>query len=187
MSEALHIELEFTPNPDSLKYRVNRNLLARGAKNYASPEEAANESKLAAKLFKIEGISNVMIGTNFVTVNVSNQDQIAQINDQMQSALDEFISSGEPVIELSALSDEASNAHLSDIEKKIIKFLDEEVRPAVAMDGGDIVFEKFEDGYVFLKMQGSCSGCPSSLMTLKMGVESRLKDVVPEVKEVIPV
>jgi Fe-S cluster biogenesis protein NfuA len=185
MSEAVLVELEFTPNPDSLKYRVNRNLLARGARNFSSAEEAAG-SKLAFKIFEIGGISNVMIGTNFVSVNFSNQEELPQKNEALQKLIQHFVESGEPVIEIDR-STEGSNQNLTDVERKIVDFLDQEVRPAVAMDGGDISFEKFEDGFVFLKMQGSCSGCPSSLMTLKMGVETRLKEVVPEVKEVIPV
>lgn len=185
MSEAVLVELEFTPNPDSLKYRVNRSLLAKGAKNFSSTEDA-KASKLASKIFELGGISNVMFGTNFISVNFSNQEELPQKNEQLQKLIQEFLESGAPVIELTD-SDESSIKNLSEIEKKIVEFLDQEVRPAVAMDGGDISFEKFEDGFVFLKMQGSCSGCPSSLMTLKMGVETRLKEVVPEVKEVIPV
>jgi len=185
MSEAVLVELEFTPNPDSLKYRVNRSLLARGAKNFSSSEDAKG-SKLAGKIFELGGISNVMFGTNFISVNFSNQEDLPQKNEQLQKLIQDFLESGAPVIEFTD-SDESSIKNLSEIEKKIVEFLDQEVRPAVAMDGGDISFEKFEDGFVFLKMQGSCSGCPSSLMTLKMGVETRLKEVVPEVKEVIPV
>lgn len=186
MSEAVYIELEFTPNPDSLKYRVNRSLLARGAKNFSSMEEARTQSKLAEQLFQIPGIQNVMIGTDFITVNLADQNNLQEKNDKLQSTIKEFLESGEPVINAEALQKNDTNS-LTEIEKKIVEFLDQEVRPAVAMDGGDIIFEKYEDGYVFLKMHGSCSGCPSSLMTLKMGVESRLRDLLPEIKEVIPV
>lgn len=185
MADAVHVELEFTPNPDSLKYRVNRSLLAHGAKNFSSREDAAGKSKLAEKLFDVPGVTNVMLGTNFVSVNFSDQNDIHEKNESLQTTLKAFLESGEAVLEANASS--ASEAPLTETEKKIIEFLDQEVRPAVAMDGGDIAFEKYEDGYVFLRMQGSCSGCPSSMMTLKMGVENRLKEVVPEVKEVIPV
>lgn len=186
MSNAVEIQLEFTPNPDSLKYRVNQNLLAKGAKNFSSLEEAEKSSELAAEIFRTGDVSNVMIGKDFISINLSNQDHIAERNDQFQKLISEYLESGEPVIKPGS-AEETKTSNLSEIEQKIIEFLDAEIRPAVAMDGGDIAFEKYEDGYVFLKMHGACSGCPSSLMTLKMGVESRLKEILPEVKEVIPV
>ena len=183
----MRVNLEFTPNPDSLKYVLNRNLLVKGSKNYTNAESAKNESALATALFEIENVSGIMLGTNFVTVTISNQDHLSQTNEILLSSIKDFFESDQLAIEPSATHVNSDFRSLSDIEKKIIKILDEEVRPAVAMDGGDITFEKFEDGIVFLKMQGACSGCPSSLMTLKMGVETRLKEAVPEILEVIPV
>jgi len=179
--------LEFTPNPDSLKYVVNRSILLKGSRDYTNAEAAKSESRLATLLFGIENVSGVMLGTNFVTVTISNQDRLTQTNEILLSSIRKFFESDQLAIEPSAVQVNSNPANLSNIEKKIIQILDEEVRPAVAMDGGDITFEKYEDGIVFLKMQGACSGCPSSLMTLKMGVETRLKDAVPEIIEVIPV
>lgn len=184
----LEVNLEFTPNPESLKYVVNRPLLAKGTKNYESSELAEKESPLAAALFSLSGVKGVMLGTNFVSVNFANQDDLHSLNDQCISLIKKQISSGDPIIHTHAFeSDSSQKAVAGSIEARIQEVLDKEVRPAVAMDGGDIVFEKFDDGVVYLKMQGSCSGCPSSLMTLKMGVETRLKEACPEVQEVIPV
>jgi Fe-S cluster biogenesis protein NfuA len=193
MSEALAtsdnneiiVRLEFTPNPDTLKYAVNRTFLAHGAANFISPESAQGKSPLAESLFADSRISAVMIGTNFITVTVRDQSTLMELNDKITKAIKEFLSTGAKAV--TELPGKVNSAQLGEIEKKIIEILDRDIRPAVAMDGGDITFEKFEDGFVFLKMQGSCSGCPSSLMTLKMGVETRLKEAIPEVLEVIPV
>lgn len=181
------VELEFTPNPDTLKYLVNKSILAKGALELKSKEEAEEKSGLASALFEIPEIKSVMLGTNFVTVTLSDQEQMNELNDKMMGRIRDYLDSGKPVVEAGALQSDQDMSQYSEVELKIIEVLDSEVRPAVAMDGGDITFEKYEDGFVFLKMQGSCSGCPSSLMTLKMGVESRLRDAVPDIKEVVPV
>ncbi|MDB5036918.1 MAG: iron transporter [Bacteriovoracaceae bacterium] len=189
MSEALKkeeilVQLDFTPNPDTLKYSTNQILIPSGAANFTSAKSAEGKSPLAEALFKDSLISAVMIGTNFVTITVQDQSTLQDLNERTIGTIREFIlSGGKAVLE----QPKVEGAALTEIERKIIEILDRDVRPAVAMDGGDISFEKFEDGFVFLKMQGSCSGCPSSLMTLKMGVETRLKDAIPEVIEVIPV
>jgi len=184
--DEVSVNLEFTPNPDSLKYVVNRSLLAKGAKNFSTAGEAQKFSGLAANLFELKGVTQVLIGTNFVSINFSDQDDLQSLNELCTQKIKDYLLSGRPILEPSSQSETAKPA-LSEIESKICDVLDKEVRPAVAMDGGDIVFEKYEDGYVYIKMQGSCSGCPSSLMTLKMGVESRLKEAIPEIVEVIPV
>lgn len=178
------VQLEFTPNPDTLKYAVNRSLLETGAANYTNPEAAQGSSPLAAELFKDPRVGAVMVGTNFITVTVKDQSTLADLNDKLMAAIQNYLNTGAPAV---TAAPKTPSRDLSEIERKIVEILDQEVRPAVAMDGGDITFEKFEDGYVFLKMQGACSGCPSSLMTLKMGVETRLKAAIPEITEVIPV
>lgn len=181
------IQLEFTPNPDSLKYVINRSLLLKGSKSFTSSEQAKAESGLASALFAVEGVKEVMLGTNFVSVRFEEQDDMQALDEKFQTAIRQFMATGQPAVDPKFLNSEQSTDGLSETEKRIVEVLENEVRPAVAMDGGDITFEKYEDGFVYLKMQGSCSGCPSSLMTLKMGVETRLKKVVPEIQEVIPV
>jgi Fe-S cluster biogenesis protein NfuA len=184
MTQEIRVQLEFTPNPDTLKYATSLTLSAHGTVNVANLEEAREKSPLAEVLFQFTEVSNVMVGRDFVTVTVGNQERLMELNDLMIKSIQDFLASGKQVV---FPQKKEITRPLSEIEQKICEILDKEVRPAVAMDGGDITFEKFEDGFVFLKMQGSCSGCPSSLMTLKMGVESRLKDAIPEVQEVIPV
>lgn len=183
-SSDVEVNLEFTPNPDTLKYAVNRTLLAAGAANFLSGAAAEGKSPLATALFAVPNVSAVMIGKDFVTVTLSNQEHLHSVHEGAQKAIKDFLATGERAV---LETERAPTANLSEIEKRIVEILDTEVRPAVAMDGGDISFEKYEDGFVYLKMQGSCSGCPSSMMTLKMGVETRLRQAIPEIQEVIPV
>jgi len=180
----ISVTLEFTPNPDTLKYATNITLLTQGAANFTTKEKAAEKSPLANELFQISPITAVMIGKDFVTVTLANQDSVMETNDRILACIKGFLATGKPVV----LAEETlSTSGLGEIEKKIIEILNNEIRPAVAMDGGDISFEKYEAGFVYLKMQGSCAGCPSSMMTLKMGVENRLREAIPEIQEVIPV
>jgi Fe-S cluster biogenesis protein NfuA len=186
----VYVSLEFTPNPNTLKYSVNRELLARGAANFTRPDQAKT-SPLASKLFGVSGIAGVMIGKNFVTVTKAEDGDWESVHKSCSLIIEQHLAAGEKV-----LGDDHADAHAkgvsgtgadAEIERKIREILDNEIRPAVAMDGGDITFEKFENGVVYLFMQGSCSGCPSSTMTLKMGIENRLKEAIPEVQEVVSV
>jgi Fe-S cluster biogenesis protein NfuA len=182
------VELEFTPNPNTLKYVTNSAFLLSGAVNFKTPAEAVGKSLLAEKLFSLKGIDSLMVGKNFVTVTLSDQDSLTELNDSIIESIRAFLQSGQQAVRLDAIpSDEDRFKDLGDIEKRIVSILDAEIRPAVAMDGGDITFEKFQDGIVFLHMKGSCSGCPSSTATLKMGIENRLKGAIPEVLEVVAV
>ncbi len=183
MAETVIVNLEFTPNPDTLKYSTNMILIPQGAINFVSREAARGKSLLAEELFNLPEVSAIMLGKDFVTLTVKNQEKLMELNEVIIKTIKDFLESGRQV----AMPQERSATPLNEIERKIVEILDNEVRPAVAMDGGDISFEKFEDGFVYLKMQGSCSGCPSSLMTLKMGVETKLREAIPEVQEVIPV
>jgi Fe-S cluster biogenesis protein NfuA len=187
----VYVSLEFTPNPNTLKYSVNRELLARGAANFTRAEQAKS-SPLAAKLFGVPGIAGVMIGKNFVTVTKAEDGDWENVHRSCSTIIEQHLASGEKVLdeELETSSERSSGAHApadGKIVRKIREILDNEIRPAVAMDGGDITFEKFENGVVYLYMQGSCSGCPSSTMTLKMGIETRLREAIPEVQEVVSV
>ena len=186
----ISVELEFTPNPNTLKYVTSIALLLAGAQNYASVESATGKSPLAEDLFALKGISGVMVGKNFVTITLNDQDSLTELNEKIITTIKNFLASGRKAVNPDALVSDHAAAPAGaggDIESRIIDILDREIRPAVAMDGGDITFEKFQEGIVFLHMKGSCAGCPSSTATLKMGIENRLKEFIPEVIEVVAV
>ncbi|MFL5321895.1 MAG: NifU family protein [Myxococcaceae bacterium] len=182
----VNIQLEWTPNPSTLKYVVDRKLIPSGAVNMTSKEAAAEKSPLAVKLMNIAGIQAVMVGTNFVTITKGEEGEWDEVNDLVMSTIDEHLTAGLPAVNEAALVRQPGQAGGS-VEEQIRSILDNEIRPAVAMDGGDITLDKFEAGTVYLHMQGSCSGCPSSTATLKMGIESRLRELIPEVNEVVAV
>lgn len=174
--------LEFTPNPETLKYVISRPLLERGALEYRSLAEA-DHSPLAQALFALDGVDAVMIAKDFVTVTVQDAAKMPSVNAAVLAAIPAHLDAGHPVYTGPELGSEHGEAS-SEAEKKIIEILDQQIRPAVAMDGGDIVFDRFESGIVYLQLKGSCAGCPSSMATLKHGVEGRLKQMVPEVVSV---
>jgi Fe-S cluster biogenesis protein NfuA len=181
------ISLEFTPNPNTLKFVVNQTLLEKGAANFTDSTKA-EKSPLAKKLFDVPGVVAVLIGTNFVTITKAPNGEWDILADEVPKKLEDHIKAGSPIFDADfEFQKPAASPTGEGIESKIKEILDVEIRPAVAMDGGDIVFEKFEDGIVYLHLQGSCSSCPSSVATLKMGVESRLKEAIPEIKEVVQI
>ncbi len=182
----VYVTLEFTPNPNTLKYSVNRPLIEKGAANFLNLEDAKMRSPLAAKLFEVSGICGVMIGKGFVTVTKSEDGDWDVVHKSSSSIIEKHLNQNEPVLNFTEEQDGHKGGN-SEIETKIRNILDEEIRPAVAMDGGDITFEKFENGTVYVYLQGACSGCPSSTATLKMGIETRLKEAIPEVVEVVAV
>ena len=178
---AVYVSLEFTPNPNTLKYSVNRKLVEKGAANFTKLADAQARSPLAAQLLEISGISGVMLGKDFVTITKSEDGDWDFVHKTASDTLEKYLTAGEPIF----IGSETETTQLSsDIEIKIQKFLEDEVRPAVAMDGGDVTLDRFEAGIAYLSMQGACSGCPSSAMTLKMGIETKLKAAIPEVIEV---
>lgn len=182
---SVNIQLEWTPNPSTLKYVVDRRLLPTGAVNITTPERAQEVSPLAKKLFDITGVVGVMLGSNFITVTKGDEGEWDELNDHVMSTLDQHLSADEPVV--SPTWQPPVTASGTDVENRIREILDAEIRPAVAQDGGDVLLDRFEGGVAYLQMHGSCSGCPSSTMTLKMGIESRLRELVPEVVEVVSV
>jgi Fe-S cluster biogenesis protein NfuA len=185
---SVNIQLEWTPNPSTLKYVVDRRLLASGAVNFTNREDAEKKSPLARKLMEVKGVTAVMVGTNFVTVTKGDEGEWDEMNDEVMATLDSHLGANEPVVDEAAVAE--SRAALGaggSVEQRIRDILDTEIRPAVAQDGGDITLDRFENGTVFLHMQGSCSGCPSSTATLKMGIEGRLRELIPEVSEVVAV
>ncbi|MBS1982577.1 MAG: NifU family protein [Bdellovibrionales bacterium] len=188
MSQAqdFSVELEFTPNPNTLKYVTNVAFLLAGAENFKNAQDAEGRSPLALKLFGLQGISGVMVGKNFVTITLADQEMLTELNEQIIDTIKKFLASGEKAVLPSAIRAEGPSTN-TDIEQKIIDVLENEIRPAVAMDGGDITFERFENNVVFVHMKGSCAGCPSSTATLKMGIENRLREVIPDLLEVVAI
>ncbi|MBZ4394354.1 NifU family protein [Myxococcus sp. MISCRS1] len=186
---SVNIQLEWTPNPSTLKYVVDRRLLAGGAVSITNREDAQAKSPLAHKLMDVRGVTAVMIGSNFVTVTKGEDGEWDELNDQVMETLDTHLTANEPVVDEAAVAAarQVSSEGGGSVESRIREVLDAEIRPAVAMDGGDITLDRFEDGIVYLHMKGSCAGCPSSTATLKMGIEGRLREIIPEVLEVVSV
>jgi Fe-S cluster biogenesis protein NfuA len=185
----MFIQTEQTPNPATLKFIPGRAVLDEGTADFASADTAVR-SPLARRLFEVEGVSRVFLGSDFVTVTKTGAADWQVLKPAILGGIMEHYTSGEPVIAAGAEGAApagASNAAVEgedEIVSQIRELLDTRVRPAVAQDGGDIIFQRFEDGIVYLHMQGSCSGCPSSTATLKMGIENMLRHYVPEVVEV---
>lgn len=189
----MFIQTEQTPNPASLKFLPGCEVMVAGTAEFTALEKAEEASPLAARLMKIDGVSGVFLGRDFVTVTKSDSASWTQIKPLLLGALMEHFTTGQSVMHDENLhaADHAahSTAHEDDDEvvRQIKELLDTRIRPAVAADGGDIVFASFEDGVVYLQMRGACAGCPSSTATLKTGIENLLRHFIPEVTEVRPV
>ena len=187
---AMFIRTEQTPNPQTLKYLPGRVVMKEGTAFFQNMGESA-DSPLAKRLFILDGVKGVFFGSDFITITKSEDLDWQLIKPAILGAIMDHFNSEEKTINKSVSnkgSESLKNDEKdSDIVKQIKELLDTRVRPAVAMDGGDIIYQRFEDGIVYLHMQGACSGCPSSTATLKMGIENMLKHYVPEVVEVRPV
>lgn len=184
---SVNIQLEWTPNPSTLKYVVDRRLLPRGAMNFTEKAAAESVSPLATKLMGIPGVTSVMLGVSFVTVTKGEAGEWDELNDAVMSTLDSHLSAGEVIVHPEALQTPATPGGDSGVEARIHEVLDAEIRPALMADGGDVHLQRFEDGIAYLQLRGACSGCPSSTMTLKMGIETKLRDAIPELVEVVSV
>ncbi len=181
----IEIYTEYTPNPESLKFVANKMLLPENSADLASKEEAGS-SPLAMALFEKPYVQRVFIANNFVTITKASDIEWIEIMQELKEFLKEYISSDKVIINMEQLQEERVALHDGDeIATKIIGLLDQYVKPAVEMDGGAIQFKSFDEGIVTLTLQGSCSGCPSSTITLKNGIEGLLTRMVPEVKEVV--
>jgi Fe-S cluster biogenesis protein NfuA len=181
-TQEITVRPEPTPNPASVRFVVNRTIMERGTADFPTKSDAAR-SPLAQHIFEIEGVTGVFLGSNFVTVTVD--EEVVHwdlLGEQVTNLIRTHFSSGEETILGGA--DRFQTEGGNPIEQGIIRVIETEIRPAVAMDGGDIVFGGFKDGVVSLHLRGSCSGCPSSLMTLKMGIERRLQEEFLEVLSV---
>jgi Fe-S cluster biogenesis protein NfuA len=180
----MFIQTEETPNPATLKFLPGRKVLERGTAEFKN-EDAAKASPLAQRLFKLQGVRGVFLSGDFISVSKADDTDWGVLRPMILGALMEHLSTGQPIINQNVEQKTASQD--DPLVEQIKELLETRVRPAVMMDGGDIAFESFEDGIVYLRMHGACSGCPSSTMTLKSGIENMLKHYVPEVKEVRPV
>jgi len=179
----MQLYTEITPNPATLKFITDRILLPEGTADFPN-SELAEQSLLAKKLFQFRFVSSVFIGRNFVTITKLEEFKWEDLIPVVKDAIRAFLESGQPVVSQITTATYTSDADDSEIVRKIKQLIDENVRPAVAMDGGDIVFKGFEEGVVKLQMMGSCQGCPSSTATLKAGIQGLLTRMIPEVKEV---
>jgi len=188
----MFIETERTPNPATLKFLPGREVMGEGGTADFRDAEAASASPLAEALFGLEEVEGVFYGRDFVSVTKRGDDEWQALKPRILALMMEHFTSGAPLLKEGA---ELASAHAgpagedtvdSEIVTQIKALLDEKVRPAVAQDGGDITYHGFEDGVVYLHMQGACSGCPSSTMTLKQGIENLLRYYIPEVTEVRP-
>ncbi|HEV7997071.1 MAG TPA: NifU family protein [Stellaceae bacterium] len=179
----MFIQTEQTPNPATLKFLPGRVVMPAGTANFTSAEAAA-DSLLAAHLFSLPQISGVFFGADFVTVTKAEEGDWYQLKPAVLAAIMEHFTAGRPLFAAGAAPAAASGEPDDEIVSQIKELLETRVRPAVAQDGGDIIFHDFDDGVVYLHMQGSCSGCPSSTATLKAGIENMLRHYIPEVVEV---
>jgi Fe-S cluster biogenesis protein NfuA len=185
----MFIQTESTPNPATLKFLPGRSVLDTGTADFPSADTAA-KSPLASRIFAVEGVTGVFFGTDFVTVTKAAAEDWNHIKPAILGAIMEHFQSGLPVLEgegAGAAGHAAHDGPDAHIVNQIKELLDTRVRPAVAQDGGDITFHGFDRGVVYLHMQGACAGCPSSTLTLKMGIENLLRHYIPEVVEVRPV
>ena len=179
----MFIQTQDTPNPATLKFIPGVPVMSSGTADYPAVESAAN-SPLARRLFQVDGVRGVFLGGDFVAVTKEESLDWFAPKPSILAGIMEHYASGMPVVEAAEGDGDVSDEDDDEVVKQIKQLLDTRVRPAVAMDGGDIVFQGFDDGIVTLQMRGACQGCPSSTATLKMGIENMLRHYIPDVREV---
>ena len=179
----MFIQTEITPNPNSLKFLPGKNVSNSGPYEIINKDETQNE--LIRNILSVNGVEGIFLGQDFISVNKNENIKWEEIKHIVISLINDFYADGKEFVIDENVKEEDSD--LSEIESKIVKILEEKIRPAVARDGGDIKFKEFKDGVVKVQLQGSCSGCPSSTMTLKQGVQNLLCHYLPEVKEVVAI
>ncbi len=179
----MFVQTEVTPNPNSLKFLPGKKVSNSGPYEITSKEDIQND--LIRNILSINGVEGIFLGQDFISVNKNESIKWDEIKHIVISLINDFYSDGKEFVIDENTKEEFSN--LTEIEEKIIKILEQKIRPAVARDGGDIKFKEFKDGVVKVQLQGSCSGCPSSTMTLKQGVQNLLCHYLPEVKEVVAI
>ncbi len=179
----MFVQTEITPNPNSLKFLPGKIVSNCGSFEITKKDNIQNE--LIENILSVKGVEGIFLGKDFISVNKFGDIPWEEIKHIITSLINDFYASGkEFVIDKDP---EEMNRDLDEIEKKIVKILDQKIRPAIARDGGDIKFKEFKNGIVKVQLQGSCSGCPSSIMTLKQGVQNMLCHYIPEVKEVVSI
>tara|TARA_Y100000287_G_C14167151_1_gene327841 strand:+ start:334 stop:873 length:540 start_codon:yes stop_codon:yes gene_type:complete len=176
----MFVQTETTPNPNSLKFLPGKIVSNNGSFEVTKKDNINNE--LVKNLLSVNGVQGIFLGKDFISINKSNETPWEEIKHIVVSLINDFYSSGKEFVIDKNFKEDDKN--LEDIEKRIIQLLDQKIRPAVAKDGGDIKFKEFSEGIVKVQLQGSCSGCPSSTMTLKQGVQNLLCHYIPEVKGV---
>ncbi|MDA9596268.1 NifU family protein [Candidatus Pelagibacter sp.] len=179
----MFVQTEVTPNPNSLKFLPGKKVSNSGPYEITKKEEVNND--LVRNILSINGVEGIFLGEDFISVNKKDPIKWEDIKHIVISLINDFYLDGKEFVIDENIKEEDKN--LDEIERKIVKILDEKIRPAVARDGGDIKFKEFKDGIVKVQLQGSCSGCPSSTMTLKQGVQNLLCHYLPEVKEVVAI
>ena len=179
----MFVQTEVTPNPNSLKFLPGKKVSNSGPYEITNKEDIKNE--LVRNILSINGVEGIFLGQDFISVNKNENIKWDEIKHIVISLINDFYADGKEFVIDENVKEEVSD--LSEIETKIVKILEEKIRPAVARDGGDIKFKEFKDGIVKVQLQGSCSGCPSSTMTLKQGVQNLLCHYLPEVKEVVAI
>jgi len=179
----MFVQTEVTPNPNSLKFLPGKKVSNSGPYEITSKEDS--ENVLIRNILVVNGVEGIFLGEDFISVNKNDSTKWEDVKHIIISLINDFYSEGKEFVIDENLKEQ--NLNLDEIEQKIVKILDEKIRPAVARDGGDIKFKEFKDGVVKVQLQGSCSGCPSSTMTLKQGVQNLLCHYLPEVKEVVAV
>lgn len=185
MDPGFRMHAERTPNPNSIKWVLSCAVDEDGRSAHFTSLPSEDVSPLAARLFAVQGVVGIFLAGNFVTVTKAEDVDWADIAQPLVDAIKTFFAAGGRALGPSFVG--AAAAGQGEIEARIQEILEREIRPAVAMDGGDVIFAGFRDGVVELYMQGSCSGCPSSRATLKLGIEARLREAIPEVVEVVAV
>jgi Fe-S cluster biogenesis protein NfuA len=179
----MFVQTEITPNPNSLKFIPGKKVSNSGSYEITNKDETQNA--LVRNLLSINGVEGIFLGEDFISINKKETIKWDEIKHIVISFINDFYLEGEECVIDENLNE--LNSNLDELEQKIIKILDQKIRPAVARDGGDIKFKEFKDGVVKVQLQGSCSGCPSSTMTLKQGVQNLLCHYLPEVKEVVAI
>lgn len=180
----MFIQTEVTPNPNAVKFIPGNEVSPTRSFDFRTPEEAMAVSPLARMIFEIGDVTGVYLGKDFVSVTKDESADWATLKARVLAVIMDHSLSGLPVVDMDTVTAQAEAASDDPVVAQIIEILDERIRPAVANDGGDVVFDRFEDGILYLHMRGACAGCPSATMTLKDGIENMMKHFVPEVEEV---
>ena len=180
----MFIQTQDTPNPNTLKFIPGIEVIKHGSSRQFNKNDDCKESSLAKQLFEINGIESVLFGNDFISITKNENINWDEIKTFILSNLVDYFIAGLPVVNEVNTDKKKKNKSNSKIEEQIIELLDSKIRPAVAQDGGDIIYNKFENGIVYLELHGACQGCPSSTITLKQGIENMLKHYIPEVESV---